>query len=100
MSPTDARSINLYEVNPLTIEATGSTFQERSTFEDFYDAPNARPVPVTISASTSTTSTILAPTGFGYSRFTPMELSVGKSIPTRINLISREVPTPSRISLT
>ena len=42
VSPSIARSMNLYEVNTLTVEAkdTGG-FIQRSTFEDLYDAANA-----------------------------------------------------------
>jgi len=42
VSPVTARTMNMYEINTLTVEAkaTGS-FIERSTFEDLYDAPGA-----------------------------------------------------------
>ncbi len=43
VSPKDARDINLYEINTLTIEARegAGQFIERSTFEDLHDAPGA-----------------------------------------------------------
>ncbi len=41
VAPTDAREINLYEINTLTIEANGGGFSNRSTFEDLHDAPGA-----------------------------------------------------------
>ena len=42
VSPVTARTMTMYEINTLTVEAkaTGS-FIERSTFEDLYDAPGA-----------------------------------------------------------
>ncbi|MEM9480810.1 MAG: alpha-amylase family glycosyl hydrolase [Verrucomicrobiota bacterium] len=39
--PTDAQNICLYEINTLTIEASGGGFANRSTFEDLHDAPGA-----------------------------------------------------------
>jgi glycosidase len=48
VSPVDARSISLYEMNVLNIESSDNTpgdagddFANRSTFEDLFDAPNA-----------------------------------------------------------
>lgn len=43
VSPTEARDIQLYELNTLTIEAREGPgqFIERSTFEDLHDAPGA-----------------------------------------------------------
>ena len=43
ISPTDARNIQFYELNTLTIEAKEgpNQFIERSTFEDLHDAPSA-----------------------------------------------------------
>jgi hypothetical protein len=42
VSPVDARNINLYEINTLTVEAKDTNgFIERSTFEDLWDAPTA-----------------------------------------------------------
>ena len=42
VSPVDARNINLYEINTLTVEAKDMNgFIERSTFEDLWDAPGA-----------------------------------------------------------
>jgi glycosidase len=43
VSPTDARSISLYEVNVFNIEADGDQFANRSTLEDLYVAPGALP---------------------------------------------------------
>lgn len=41
VSPKDARDIRLYEINVLNIEATGDTFETRSTIEDMHNAPGA-----------------------------------------------------------
>lgn len=41
VSPRTARDIRLYELNTLTVEAGGSSFDQRSTFEDLHDAPGA-----------------------------------------------------------
>ncbi|MEK7950772.1 hypothetical protein [Luteolibacter soli] len=41
VSPKDARNITLYEVNVLNIEASGDTFETRSTLEDMHNAPGA-----------------------------------------------------------
>ncbi|MGA0845773.1 MAG: hypothetical protein ACO3RV_04465, partial [Luteolibacter sp.] len=41
ISPRDARDIVLYEINVLNIEATGDTFEARSTIEDMHNAPGA-----------------------------------------------------------
>ena len=41
VSPKDARDIVLYEINVLNIEATGDTFETRSTIEDMHNAPGA-----------------------------------------------------------
>ena len=41
VSPTDARSLRLYEINVFNIEATGDTFAQRSTFEDLHNASGA-----------------------------------------------------------
>ncbi|HAV12008.1 MAG TPA: hypothetical protein DCX06_00730, partial [Opitutae bacterium] len=41
VAPTDARNINLYEINTLTIEANGGGYANRSTFEDLHDAAGA-----------------------------------------------------------
>jgi glycosidase len=38
VSPKDARDIVLYEINVLNVEATGSTFAQRSTIEDMHNA--------------------------------------------------------------
>ena len=41
VSPTFAREIRLYEVNTFNVEASGTTFSQRSTFEDLSDRPGA-----------------------------------------------------------
>jgi len=41
VSPTNARDIRLYEVNTLNIEASGTQFSQRSTFEDLSDRAGA-----------------------------------------------------------
>ena len=42
VSPVTARTMSMYEINTLTIEAKATgNFIERSTFEDLYDAPGA-----------------------------------------------------------
>jgi hypothetical protein len=41
ISPKDARDITLYEINVLNIEASGDTFETRSTIEDMHNAPGA-----------------------------------------------------------
>lgn len=41
ISPVDARDIRLYEINVFNIDAGGSSFAQRSTIEDLYDAPGA-----------------------------------------------------------
>tara|TARA_B110000285_G_scaffold148512_2_gene165739 strand:- start:1212 stop:5102 length:3891 start_codon:yes stop_codon:yes gene_type:complete len=41
ISPVDARHINLYEMNVFNVEASGSTFGERSTLEDLHNATGA-----------------------------------------------------------
>jgi hypothetical protein len=41
VSPKAARDVRLYEVNTLNIEASGTLFSQRSTFEDLSDRPNA-----------------------------------------------------------
>lgn len=41
ISPIDARDIVLYEINVLNIEATGDTFETRSTIEDMHNAAGA-----------------------------------------------------------
>jgi hypothetical protein len=41
VSPAAAREIRLYEVNTLNIEASGTLFSQRSTFEDLSDRPGA-----------------------------------------------------------
>jgi predicted RNA-binding protein with TRAM domain len=41
VSPTTARDIRLYEINTLNIEASGTQFSQRSTFEDLSDRPGA-----------------------------------------------------------
>jgi glycosidase len=41
VAPTDARNISLYEINTLSIEASGGGFAARSTFEDLHDAAGA-----------------------------------------------------------
>ena len=41
VSPSDARTIRLYEINALTVEASGASESQRSTFEDLYDGPGA-----------------------------------------------------------
>ena len=41
VSPVNARSIRLYELNALTVEAAGPSEAERSTFEDLWDGPGA-----------------------------------------------------------
>lgn len=42
VSPKEARDIRLYEINVLNIEASGDTFEMRSTIEDMHNAPGAR----------------------------------------------------------
>ena len=41
VSPVGARDIRLYEVNTFNIEASGTLFNQRSTFEDLSDRPGA-----------------------------------------------------------
>ena len=41
ISPIGARDIRLYEVNTFNIEASGTLFNQRSTFEDLSDRPGA-----------------------------------------------------------
>ncbi|HEY4281902.1 MAG TPA: hypothetical protein VGM62_02485 [Chthoniobacterales bacterium] len=41
VSPVDVLKINLYEVNVFNLDASGSSFAQRGTLEDLYDAPNA-----------------------------------------------------------
>ena len=41
VSPVDARSLRLYEINVFNIEATGDTFAARSTLEDLHNATGA-----------------------------------------------------------
>ena len=41
VSPVDARSIALYELNPMIVEASGTAEAQRSTFEDLWDGPGA-----------------------------------------------------------
>jgi hypothetical protein len=41
VSPTVSRDIRLYEINTLNIEASGTLFSQRSTFEDLTDRPGA-----------------------------------------------------------
>lgn len=41
VSPIDARSIRLYELNALTVEAGGASEAQRSTLEDLWDGPGA-----------------------------------------------------------
>ncbi|MCP5546907.1 MAG: hypothetical protein H7A50_05980 [Akkermansiaceae bacterium] len=41
VSPKDARDIRLYEINVLNIEASGDTFETRSTLEDLHNAAGA-----------------------------------------------------------
>lgn len=41
VAPVDARSVRLYEINVLNIEASGDTFATRSTLEDLHNAPGA-----------------------------------------------------------
>lgn len=41
VSPKDARDLVIYEINVLNIEASGSTFETRSTIEDMHNAPGA-----------------------------------------------------------
>lgn len=41
VSPVDARNLVLYEINILNIEASGSTFETRSTIEDMHNATGA-----------------------------------------------------------
>ncbi len=41
VSPKDARDIRLYEINVLNIEASGDTFEARSTLEDMHNAEGA-----------------------------------------------------------
>lgn len=41
VSPRDARDIRLYEINVLNIEASGDTFESRSTIEDMHNAAGA-----------------------------------------------------------
>ena len=41
VSPAAARDIVLYEINALTVEASGDTVETRSTLEDLHNAPGA-----------------------------------------------------------
>lgn len=41
VSPVNSRDIRLYEINTLNIEASGTQFSQRSTFEDLSDRPGA-----------------------------------------------------------
>ena len=41
ISPKDARDINLYEVNVFNVEASGDSFETRSTLEDLHNATGA-----------------------------------------------------------
>lgn len=41
VSPKSSRDVRLYEVNTLNIEASGTEFAQRSTFEDLSDRPGA-----------------------------------------------------------
>lgn len=41
ITPREARDIRLYEINVLNIEASGDTFETRSTIEDMHNAPGA-----------------------------------------------------------
>ena len=41
VSPVDARSVRLYELNALVVEASGASEAQRSTFEDLWDGPGA-----------------------------------------------------------
>jgi hypothetical protein len=41
VTPREARDIRLYEINVLNIEASGDTFETRSTIEDMHNAPGA-----------------------------------------------------------
>ncbi|WPJ97421.1 hypothetical protein SH580_06820 [Coraliomargarita algicola] len=41
VSPVDAREVRLYEINVFNIEASGDTFETRSTFEDLHNAAGA-----------------------------------------------------------
>ncbi|NCG08320.1 MAG: hypothetical protein GWO81_01920 [Verrucomicrobia bacterium] len=41
VSPVDARTLRLYEINVFNIEATGDTFAARSTLEDLHNASGA-----------------------------------------------------------
>ncbi|NCD32066.1 MAG: DUF1939 domain-containing protein [Spartobacteria bacterium] len=43
VSPTKALQVTMYEVNPMTAEATNATFYGRSTFEDMYVVNQDRP---------------------------------------------------------
>jgi glycosidase len=43
VSPRKALDVNLYEVNPLTVEATNTTFAGRSTLQDLYVANTNKP---------------------------------------------------------
>ncbi|MFM2295680.1 MAG: hypothetical protein RLZZ350_2093 [Verrucomicrobiota bacterium] len=42
VTPKRARDIILYELNTLTVESQGTGTNDRSTFTDLYDGPNAR----------------------------------------------------------
>ena len=41
VSPENARDIRMYEINVFNIEASGDTFEQRSTFEDLHNAEGA-----------------------------------------------------------
>ena len=43
VSPKKAQTAIMYEVNPMVVEATGTTFATRSTFRDLYTANSDRP---------------------------------------------------------
>ena len=43
VSPKKAQSAIMYEINPMTVEATGTTFATRSTFHDLYTVNTDRP---------------------------------------------------------
>ena len=42
VTPREARDIRLYEINVLSVEASGDTFAQRSTLEDLHNATGAR----------------------------------------------------------
>ena len=41
VSPADARSVRLYELNAMVVESSGTSESDRSTFEDLWDGPTA-----------------------------------------------------------